>query len=421
MKRFLKVLTPVVVALAIAAGFAADAHAAAQVWQSRAAGRRNLWGAAAQTDSASFALEPGTGSACTDTVGPFNVRAVSQGVLNSWLAGAYGQIRINIYGTASAATADSAYGWVEFATEPTGPWLRAAGTAGPNLNFTCGIGTAGTAASGGVGAADPASGKTVYTAVLASNITTTTTPQSINWPYMRVRLRGDIALISGCTVDVAYSIEVPPVSFAGWPVGSGWLGRRNKWGSAAQTDSTSFTLEGVASGTTTYSASDTVGPFYIGDMHLMATSIGTASLPQYYRLNVKGVPSAATVDTLFAWAEYSEKPTGPWFVSQTTIAAGDFLLLPGIGADGTAVGAALTGGNTDVATGNTVAIYSGVVRVAMTSLTPQSVNPCFWKYVRFRLRGDGSDATAGKNSLFGAKAQLFHVASRLPLSMPPGQ
>lgn len=111
------------------------------------------------------------------------------------------------------------------------------------------------------------------------------------------------------------------------------------------------------------------------------TNASTNVANNYFRLTVQGQPTGVAVDTIYAWVEgCADNAFTCWSPGAVTP---QFNLLAATAAGATDTTLTRRGG---------YILYSAIVTVNPTTSTV--ANPEFWRYVRFRFRGDNNGSLA---------------------------
>lgn len=145
--------------------------------------------------------------------------------------------------------------------------------------------------------------------------------------------------------------------------------------------------------TSTHTSSDTLSVVNINNIAYTQNNSGTANSAtvDMIRLTAWGMAGAVTSDTLFAFTDFANSPSGPWL----SASKGTFvpLVVAGLAGAADTTGAGYTAANrallTSLSSGGITA-WSGYVSRKFDGAVPS--DPLGWKYMRIRLAGDANGA-----------------------------
>ena len=217
-----------------------------------------------------------------------------------------------------------------------------------------------------------------------------------------------VALAVGVLFAVSASAAIKNVNL---PLSHGY------WGRAGQYRSTVDSLDGTwvvkANATAaSWATPDTIGPAYIGNASFQnGVAGGTAGANDFMRLTLNLLPLTVAADSVYIETDYAVSPNGPWYTGGAAITAVAAVSGATAGvADTTGRGAWIqnptatyvdptsAGGWQTVIHG---AAFTCMIPIVLPVTTGPAAGPWMFDYVRFRLRGDSSAATASQLYLNG--------------------
>ena len=206
------------------------------------------------------------------------------------------------------------------------------------------------------------------------------------------------------------------------------------WGRAGQGLAYSDSLDGtwVIKGNNTagsWTTPDTLGPVYIGDVAFANNVDGTTQTAAFVRVTLNVLPLSVVTDSCYVFADFATSPNGPWLTGGTTADIAPTGVFQ-YAYSGTVAGAADTTGRgawianaaatyTDpTMLGNWRSVIHGqpwttMIPIVSPATSSGAKGPFMFPYMRLRLRGDSSAATASALYLNGQVTIPVEVLSTI--------
>ena len=145
--------------------------------------------------------------------------------------------------------------------------------------------------------------------------------------------------------------------------------------------------------TSTHTSSDTLSAVSINGMAYTQNNNGTATSAtvDLIRITAWGMAGLITTDTLFAFTDFANSPSGPWL----SAAKSNFtpLVVAGLAGAADTTGTGYAANNRALLTSlpnGGITAWSGYVNRKFDAAVP--TDPLGWKYMRIRLAGDANGA-----------------------------
>ena len=143
--------------------------------------------------------------------------------------------------------------------------------------------------------------------------------------------------------------------------------------------------------TSTHTSSDTLSVVTINNVAYTQNSNGatTSAVVDMIRLTAWGMAGLITTDTLFAFTDFANSPSGPWLSQSKTSFTP--LVVAGLAGAADTTGAGYAAANRALLTSlpnGGITAWSGYVSRKFDGVVP--TDPLGWKYMRIRLAGDAN-------------------------------